>query len=55
MVTAPFMVLAYDRTFISDSFVSAIRKRPVYYMGLAATWAVLAVLMWLGQRSTSAG
>jgi len=55
MVAAPFMVLAYDRTFFSGSFVSSIRRRPFFYIGLAATWAVLAVMMWLGPQTKSAG
>jgi tetratricopeptide (TPR) repeat protein len=55
MVTAPFMVFVYDRAFISGSFASAIRKRAKFYTGLAATWVVLAVLIWSGPRSKSAG
>ena len=45
MVTAPFLVLLYDRTFVSRSFREAVAKRPVYYSALAASWILLAGLM----------
>jgi len=44
-VTAPLVVLLYDRTFLSGSFRKAIRQRRHLYAGLAATWGVLAVLL----------
>jgi len=54
MVTAPLMVLVYDRVFLYPSFGAAFRERRALYIGLAATWAVLAALM-LGQPRTSVG
>ena len=54
MVTAPLMVLAYDRLFLYPSLGAAVRERRALYVGLAATWAVLAALM-LGQPRTSVG
>jgi protein O-mannosyl-transferase len=45
MVTAPLAVLLYDRAFIAGSFREAWRQRRRVYLGLAATWLVLAVLM----------
>jgi hypothetical protein len=54
MVTAPLMVLVYDRVFLYPSLGAAIRERRALYIGLAATWAVLAALM-LGQPRTSGG
>jgi len=42
MVSAPVIVLLYDRTFISGSFGEAWRLRRRYYLGLAATWLPLA-------------
>ena len=42
MVTAPVVVLLYDRVFISRSFGQALSRRWGLYLGLAATWAVLA-------------
>jgi cytochrome c-type biogenesis protein CcmH/NrfG len=54
MVTAPLMVLAYDRVFLYPSFGQAFRERRALYSGLAATWIVLAALM-LGQPRTSVG
>jgi tetratricopeptide (TPR) repeat protein len=43
MVSAPVLVLLYDRTFVAGSFAAAWRQRRGYYLGLAATWLVLAV------------
>jgi protein O-mannosyl-transferase len=40
MVTAPLVVLAYDRTFVSESFRDALRRRRWLYLGLALTWLV---------------
>ena len=40
MVTAPLMVLLYDRAFYSQSWVSTLRTRRWLYTGLAATWIV---------------
>ena len=45
MVTAPFMVLLYDRTFAAGTFRDAWRMRRWYYIGLAATWLFLAALV----------
>ncbi len=41
MVTAPVVVLLYDRAFLSKSFVESFRQRRVLYAGLAATWSIL--------------
>ena len=45
MVVAPVMVLLYDRAFVSGTFREALRQRRFFYLGLAATWAVLAVIV----------
>jgi len=45
MVTAPLMVLLYDRTFLAGSFGEALRRRRALYAGLAATWVLLAYLV----------
>jgi tetratricopeptide (TPR) repeat protein len=55
MVTAPVMVLAYDAIFQAGSWRTALRRRPVLYAGLAATWIVLAALNVSGPRSYTAG
>ena len=55
MVTAPLMVVVFDRTFVFGSFASAWRARWRFYVGLAATWVLLAALMWSGPRSRSTG
>ena len=41
MVTAPLMVLLYDRTFVAGSLGDAWRRRWGLYMALAATWLPL--------------
>ena len=45
MVTAPIVVLLYDRTFVAGSLRGALRQRRGLYAGLAATWALLLVLV----------
>ena len=45
MVTAPLMVLLYDRTFLAGSFAEAWRRRRGMYCALAGTWLLLAVLV----------
>jgi Flp pilus assembly protein TadD len=54
MVTAPLVVLAYDRTFASGSFRAALRLRWRLYLGLAATWLV-PVLLSAGLRGRGVG
>lgn len=44
MVTAPVVVLLYDRTFLAGSFVGAWRARRRLYCALALTWVPL---LWL--------
>jgi tetratricopeptide (TPR) repeat protein len=46
MVTAPLVVLLYDRTFLAGSFADAFRRRWGLYLGLAATWGLLAYLVY---------
>jgi tetratricopeptide (TPR) repeat protein len=41
MVTAPVVLLAYDRTFAAGSFGGALRLRWRLYLGLALTWLPL--------------
>lgn len=57
MVTAPLLVLLYDRTWIAGTFASALRLRRGYYAALAATWLLLAALVVQnsGARGASAG
>jgi len=45
MVSAPLVVLLYDRTFLSGSFREAWRRRRAAYCCLASTWLVLAILV----------
>ncbi len=45
MVTAPVLVLLYDRTFLTGTFAAAWRARGRWYAAFAATWLLLAVLV----------
>jgi tetratricopeptide (TPR) repeat protein len=55
MVTAPVIVFLYDRTFAANSFSAALKKRLTLYLGLAATWIVLVVVMASGTHSDTVG
>ncbi len=55
MATAPIALLLYDRTFLSNSFRQALRKRRVLYVVLAASWLWLGWLVTSEPRSDSAG
>ena len=45
MVTAPLTVIIYDRIFLSGSFRRSIRSRKFLYLGLAATWILLILVV----------
>jgi tetratricopeptide (TPR) repeat protein len=45
MVTVPLLVLAYDRTFLAGSVRAALRRRRALYLGLAATWGLLGMVV----------
>ena len=45
MVGAPLIVLLYDRVFLASSFRELWQRRIGLYIGLAATWLILAVLV----------
>lgn len=53
MVSAPLMVLIYDRTFFVSSFREALRRRHWLYAGLAATWLPLAY--WVSSSASRGG
>ena len=56
MVTAPVVVLLYDRTFLSGSFAAAVARRGGLYLAMAATWGVVAwTLMSTGFHTGSTG
>jgi tetratricopeptide (TPR) repeat protein len=55
MVTAPVMILLYDRVFLSKSWKEPFRSRWPMYLCLAGTWAILLALMAESPRSTTAG
>jgi tetratricopeptide (TPR) repeat protein len=45
MASAPVIALLYDRIFLAGSFRAALRQRWGLYLGLAATWGILAALV----------
>ena len=49
MMSAPLMVLLYDRAFLSGSVREAWRRRWPLYLGLSATWILLGFLLASGQ------
>jgi tetratricopeptide (TPR) repeat protein len=56
MVSAPLMVLLYDRTFYSESFSGALRHRAGFYLALVATWLLLAwEMIQVGSRGGAVG
>ncbi|KKK69282.1 hypothetical protein LCGC14_2935600, partial [marine sediment metagenome] len=55
MVTAPVMVLLFERTFIAGSFRKALENSWRLYLGLALGWGLLLALNYSGPRSGVAG
>ncbi len=45
MVSAPLLVLLYDRTFVAGTFAAAWSRRRALYLALASTWILLAYLV----------
>jgi len=54
-VTIPVVLLAFDAVFLADGWKDALTRRRWLYLGLAATWLVLALLMAGGPRSETVG
>ncbi len=49
MVSAPLVVMLYDRTFLYRATGEAVRRRWPLYLGLVATWTVLLyTVVWVG-------
>lgn len=56
MVSAPVVILLYDRTFLAGSISKALRTRATVYAGLFCTWLPLAwLVMANGDRGDTAG
>jgi tetratricopeptide (TPR) repeat protein len=55
MVSAPLMILLFDRTFISGSLQKAIRRFWPLYVGLACTWLLLLMRNLNAPRGATAG
>jgi Flp pilus assembly protein TadD len=52
MVTAPLILVLFDRVFVFDSLGDAMRRRGAFYASLAGTWILLGALMASGGRTT---
>jgi tetratricopeptide (TPR) repeat protein len=55
MVTAPLVVLLFDRAFVSGSLRSALTRSWPLYLGLALSWIPLAAMNLSAPRSLTAG
>jgi tetratricopeptide (TPR) repeat protein len=55
IVVTPVLVALFDRLFLVGSWRQAYRERGSLYLGLAASWFVLASLLWSGPRSAVGG
>ena len=55
MVTAPVMVVLYERLFVFGSFAQAVKERRGVYAALASSWIVLGALMQSGPRAAVGG
>jgi protein O-mannosyl-transferase len=55
MVTAPVLILLFERTFIAGSIRNAWRRSWPLYSGLFASWVLLLCLNYNGPRSDTAG
>jgi tetratricopeptide (TPR) repeat protein len=56
MVSAPLIVLLFDRTFVTTGFAAALRQRGGYYAALAATWLLLVLeMVHVGSRGGAVG
>jgi Flp pilus assembly protein TadD len=55
MVSAPLIVLLFERTFLAGSLKSALRRSWPLYAGLASTWLLLTVLSLGAPHGKSAG
>jgi protein O-mannosyl-transferase len=55
MISAPLVVLLFDRVFVSGSVANALRRSWPLYVGLAATWLLLLALNIGAPRRGSAG
>jgi len=54
--TAPIIVLLYDRTFVSGTFREAVMRHRRFYLGLASSWLLLALVEnGLSERGIGAG
>jgi tetratricopeptide (TPR) repeat protein len=55
MVSAPLIVLLFDRVFLSSSWAQVRRQRCFFHALLMATWMIAAALILTGARSESVG
>lgn len=54
-VSAPLLVLVYDRQFFTGDFRAALRERRGYYLSLASSWVLLVLCVWWADRGKTVG
>ncbi len=52
-ISAPLVTLLYDRVFLSPSWRQVFRRRWGLYLGLAATWAVILIMLPRGNEGSA--
>ena len=55
VAVAPILALLYDRTFLSGSFTTALKRHWKLYAGMAATWVLILVSLHTGDREIMVG
>ncbi len=55
MVSAPLMLLLYDRIYLSADFRSVLKRRWPYYAALSSSWVLLGLLVYTGRSLRMAG
>ncbi|MEM6823025.1 MAG: tetratricopeptide repeat protein, partial [Verrucomicrobiota bacterium] len=55
MVTAPLTVLLFDWCILKSDWTTIWQKRRIHYLGLFATWGILALWMFIWPRTGSVG
>lgn len=53
MITAPVIMLLYDRVFLAESWREVVKRRWMLHAGLMSTWLLLPVLMSAGTEGVS--
>ena len=55
MIAAPLVIWVFDRTLVSGSWLGALKRHKWLYVGLGASYALLAVILYYSPRGDTAG